>query len=231
MFCLCASHAAASSTCFSRPAFLLLPWQCLAKGTTRRSCAWTSTRRRSTYVCGPRRPRFVNREPQHGPTAPSSSRRWPRATTQSCASTTWRRRRWLACTAIGETGWSRAGASLSISARGLLALMFPRAGVNVSTRWCGFLFTLVVMSHPARRLSLPLVAPVPALLIRPGPTPRVRSAGNVSVDGHSQLTGHTNRVFSVKFNPADPSLVASAGWDKTVQVINSYAITVHAITM
>lgn len=28
--------------------------------------------------------------------------------------------------------------------------------------------------------------------------------------------GHSNRVFCVKFNPADPHMLASGGWDNTV---------------
>jgi WD40 repeat protein len=30
--------------------------------------------------------------------------------------------------------------------------------------------------------------------------------------------GHTNRVFAVKFDPTAPHLVASAGWDQTMQI-------------
>lgn len=30
------------------------------------------------------------------------------------------------------------------------------------------------------------------------------------------LYGHSNRIFCVKFNPADPNIVVSGGWDRTV---------------
>ena len=30
--------------------------------------------------------------------------------------------------------------------------------------------------------------------------------------------GHSNRVFSLKFNPSDENLIVSGGWDNTVQV-------------
>ena len=33
-----------------------------------------------------------------------------------------------------------------------------------------------------------------------------------------QSTGHSNRVFSLKFSAADPNLLISAGWDNTIQV-------------
>ena len=37
--------------------------------------------------------------------------------------------------------------------------------------------------------------------------------------GMAQVTpGHSNRVFSLKFNPDDPNLLVSGGWDNTVQV-------------
>lgn len=29
--------------------------------------------------------------------------------------------------------------------------------------------------------------------------------------------GHNNRIFSVKFSPDDPNILASAGWDQNVQ--------------
>eukprot|EP00128_Syssomonas_multiformis_P008004 Colp12_sorted_trinity150504_noHs@24907 len=32
-----------------------------------------------------------------------------------------------------------------------------------------------------------------------------------------EAMGHTNRIFSVKFNPEDPNMLLSAGWDDTVQ--------------
>ena len=30
------------------------------------------------------------------------------------------------------------------------------------------------------------------------------------------LPGHSNRVFSVRFNPLDPNMVISGGWDNTL---------------
>mmetsp|Transcript_20735 Transcript_20735/g.73222 ORF Transcript_20735/g.73222 Transcript_20735/m.73222 type:complete len:289 (-) Transcript_20735:248-1114(-) len=37
--------------------------------------------------------------------------------------------------------------------------------------------------------------------------------------GVSNVTaGHSNRVFALKFNPRDPNMMLSAGWDNTVQV-------------
>jgi WD40 repeat protein len=32
------------------------------------------------------------------------------------------------------------------------------------------------------------------------------------------LHGHSNRIFCVKFNPNDPNMVVSGGWDRTVQI-------------
>lgn len=34
----------------------------------------------------------------------------------------------------------------------------------------------------------------------------------------SSTPGHSNRVFSLKFNPDDPNIIVSGGWDNTVQV-------------
>ncbi|CAM9752483.1 unnamed protein product, partial [Chrysoparadoxa australica] len=36
--------------------------------------------------------------------------------------------------------------------------------------------------------------------------------------GSSATPGHSNRVFSVKFNPRDPEVLLSGGWDNTVQI-------------
>jgi WD40 repeat protein len=33
-----------------------------------------------------------------------------------------------------------------------------------------------------------------------------------------ELPGHSNRIFCVKFNKSDPNMVASGGWDNTVQI-------------
>lgn len=39
------------------------------------------------------------------------------------------------------------------------------------------------------------------------------------VEGTAKVTpGHSNRVFSLKFNPEDPNCVVSGGWDNTVQI-------------
>jgi COMPASS component SWD3 len=32
----------------------------------------------------------------------------------------------------------------------------------------------------------------------------------------SELPGHSNRIFCVKFNPYDPNKIASGGWDNTI---------------
>lgn len=32
----------------------------------------------------------------------------------------------------------------------------------------------------------------------------------------AELPGHSNRIFSVKFNKSDPNMVVSGGWDNTV---------------
>ena len=35
-----------------------------------------------------------------------------------------------------------------------------------------------------------------------------------------ELPGHSNRVFSVKFNPLNSNMIASGGWDNTVQIFD-----------
>ena len=48
--------------------------------------------------------------------------------------------------------------------------------------------------------------------------------------GRGALPGHSNRVFCVKFNPKDQNLLASAGWDNTVQINDlRYRGTMHSI--
>jgi COMPASS component SWD3 len=37
-------------------------------------------------------------------------------------------------------------------------------------------------------------------------------------EGGDMLPGHSNRVFCVKFDPYDPNIIASGGWDNTIQV-------------
>lgn len=37
-------------------------------------------------------------------------------------------------------------------------------------------------------------------------------------EGGEMLPGHSNRIFAVKFNPNDPNIIASGGWDNTVQI-------------
>ena len=32
------------------------------------------------------------------------------------------------------------------------------------------------------------------------------------------LMGHSNRVFCVKFNPQEPNMIVSGGWDRTIQI-------------
>jgi COMPASS component SWD3 len=34
--------------------------------------------------------------------------------------------------------------------------------------------------------------------------------------GMWQYPGHANRIFSIKFNPDDPNIILSAGWDNTI---------------
>ena len=36
------------------------------------------------------------------------------------------------------------------------------------------------------------------------------------LEGTLNSPGHSNRIFSIKFNKADPTILASAGWDKNV---------------
>lgn len=36
--------------------------------------------------------------------------------------------------------------------------------------------------------------------------------------GGKNLPGHSNRIFSVKFNPNDPNVILSGGWDRTIQI-------------
>ena len=36
------------------------------------------------------------------------------------------------------------------------------------------------------------------------------------LEGTLNSPGHTNRIFSIKFNKSDPTVLASAGWDKNV---------------
>jgi COMPASS component SWD3 len=33
-----------------------------------------------------------------------------------------------------------------------------------------------------------------------------------------EFPGHSNRVFCLKFNPYNPNLICSGGWDNTVQI-------------
>lgn len=37
-------------------------------------------------------------------------------------------------------------------------------------------------------------------------------------DNGERLPGHSNRIFALKFNPYDPNIIASGGWDNTVQI-------------
>jgi COMPASS component SWD3 len=46
-----------------------------------------------------------------------------------------------------------------------------------------------------------------------------QSASNSDAYSHGTLTaGHSNRVFSVKFSPADENVIVSGGWDNTLQI-------------
>ncbi|CDW81377.1 wd repeat protein [Stylonychia lemnae] len=36
--------------------------------------------------------------------------------------------------------------------------------------------------------------------------------------GGKNLPGHSSRVFSVKFNPQEPNMIISGGWDRTIQI-------------
>jgi COMPASS component SWD3 len=35
-------------------------------------------------------------------------------------------------------------------------------------------------------------------------------------EGLKELPGHGNRVFAIKFDPQDPNVIVSGGWDKTL---------------
>jgi COMPASS component SWD3 len=37
----------------------------------------------------------------------------------------------------------------------------------------------------------------------------------------ADLPGHSNRVFCVKFNQADPNMIVSGGWDNTIQIYDT----------
>ena len=37
-----------------------------------------------------------------------------------------------------------------------------------------------------------------------------------SMRGAGELNGHSNRIFCVRFNQADPNMLVSGGWDRTV---------------
>lgn len=37
----------------------------------------------------------------------------------------------------------------------------------------------------------------------------------------ADLPGHSNRVFCVKFNKADPNMIVSGGWDNTIQIYDT----------
>lgn len=34
--------------------------------------------------------------------------------------------------------------------------------------------------------------------------------------GGKNLPGHASRIFTVKFNPMDPNIILSSGWDRTI---------------
>jgi COMPASS component SWD3 len=37
-------------------------------------------------------------------------------------------------------------------------------------------------------------------------------------EGLKELPGHGNRIFAIKYDPKDPNVIVSGGWDKTLQV-------------
>ena len=43
-------------------------------------------------------------------------------------------------------------------------------------------------------------------------------AGTMGGGWAKETTGHSNRIFSLKFNPLDHNLLVSGGWDNTVQI-------------
>jgi len=43
----------------------------------------------------------------------------------------------------------------------------------------------------------------------------------LGADDLTETGGHSNRIFSLKFHPAEPSVVLSGGWDRTVRVWDS----------
>ena len=40
----------------------------------------------------------------------------------------------------------------------------------------------------------------------------------ISMKERGELPGHSNRIFSVRFNPLDSNILVSGGWDNTVQI-------------
>lgn len=38
----------------------------------------------------------------------------------------------------------------------------------------------------------------------------------VTLKERGELPGHSNRIFSVKFNPLDSNMLVSGGWDNTL---------------
>lgn len=43
----------------------------------------------------------------------------------------------------------------------------------------------------------------------------------LGADDLKEAAGHSNRIFSLKFHPAEPSIILSGGWDRTVRVWDS----------
>lgn len=43
----------------------------------------------------------------------------------------------------------------------------------------------------------------------------------VKMKERNELPGHSNRVYCVKFNKSDDNMVASGGWDNTVQIYDT----------
>lgn len=60
------------------------------------------------------------------------------------------------------------------------------------------------------KILLPLRSDCPRTLAALAPRVRARRQGDT--------TGHSNRVFSLKFHPNDPNCIVTGGWDMTLQV-------------
>lgn len=41
---------------------------------------------------------------------------------------------------------------------------------------------------------------------------------SLTMHGNGDFCGHSNRIFSMKFNPLDSNIIVSGGWDNVLQV-------------